>query len=54
MIWRVDCSIEGGPGPGFLTRRGKGSLWERLRKPSARSAVGRFSAWQEQQAWAWR
>ena len=47
MLVRVDLLSEGGPGFHFgpRTRRGKGSLWERLRKPSARSAAGRSSAW---------
>lgn len=47
MLARVDFLSEGGLDFRFgpRTRRGKGSLWERLRKPSARSAAGRSSAW---------
>lgn len=56
MLARVDLLSERGPGFHFgpRTRRGKGSLWERLRKPSARSAAGRFSAWPGQRESVWR
>lgn len=51
---RVDCPNEGGSCPGSSRRRGKGSLWRRLRRRSEASAAVRFSAWRALPESAWR